>query len=280
VSTATHRLVCPFPPCSGWWNVSANVWQVPYHNVIGPNVPPLFRHFKCPGALVNFHLGTDRILSADRQGLIDRGEIYWARLAEWRASERRATEAAQAANTEPETPMMLPEGRPPDLTEGKIIYFPGRPADAPEPGAGEAATQPVDYGNVAGHHLGRAEVDNAHDTTRGLVVLAMAKMRETQGKLAACGNALDGAVGIATMAEMEVTAGNALVVAAVGSGADKPSPAEAMAEQMAVAVDTIMGPDGGNVFNAIEVARIRVETASQQVAAALTQAEQYLALLS
>jgi hypothetical protein len=125
-------------------------------------------------------------------------------------------------------------------------------------------------------------VDNAHDTTLGLVQIAIPRMEEAIGKLSGCINALNGATGIATMAEIEATAANALVIAAVGTGAGKPAPAEQMAEQMALGIDTIMGQDteGGNIFNAIEVAKIRVTAAVQQLNAAVEQARQYIALLS
>jgi hypothetical protein len=122
-------------------------------------------------------------------------------------------------------------------------------------------------------------VENAHDTTRGLILLAIPRIEEAIGKLSGVVNALNGATGIATMAEIEATAANALVIAAVGTGAGKPASAEQMAEQMALAIDTIMGPDG-NIFNAIEVAKIRVTAAIQSLTAALQKAREYVALLS
>jgi hypothetical protein len=235
--------------------------------------------FKCPGALVNFRFGTNEPNTPDRLGMAERAAIYEQRVEEFTAAEAEEVARRRAASTEPETPKGIPEGREPDLTEGKIIYFPGRPADAPEPGPGEAAAQTVDYGNVAGHHLGRTAVENAHDTTRGLILLAIPRIEEAIGKLSGVVNALNGATGIATMAEIEATAANALVIAAVGTGAGKPASAEQMAEQMALAIDTIMGPDG-NIFNAIEVAKIRVTAAIQSLTAALQKAREYVALLS
>lgn len=279
--SATHRIDCPFPPCEAWWNVGPNVWQVPYHSIRGATVPHVFAGvFKCPGALVNFRFGTNEPNTPDRIGMAERAAIYEARVEEWSEVERERVERLRAANTEPETPKGIPEGREPDLSEGRIIFFPGRPADAPEPGPGERPAQPVDHGNVAGHHLGRAAVENAHDTTKALVQLAKGKMSETKTKLDGCAAALGGATGLATMAEIEVSAAGALVVAAVGSGHGKPQCAQRMAEQVALAVDTIYGPGGANIFNGIEVAKVRVEIAAQQLAAAIAQAEQYIALLS
>jgi len=281
--TATHRIDCPFLPCEAWWNVGPNVWQVPYHSIRGASVPGIFRHvFKCPGALVGLRFGTAEPDTPSMAAMAERAAIYEARVEEWQAAERERVERLRATGGDiDETPLITPEGRKPtDSTPGNVLYFPGRPADAPEPGPGEEPAQVVEIGT--GHHLGRAAVDNAHDTTRGLVQLAIPRMEETIGKLTGCINALNGATGITTMAEVEATAANALIIAAVGTGAGKPAPAEAMAEQMAMGVDTIMGEsaDGGNIYNAIEVAKIRVTAAIQQVSAAVEQARQYVSLLS
>lgn len=277
----TAHVHCPFPPCTAeWWigvESGATFVSIPLHMPQGFEGAEWYE-VRCPGALGLVESIEPHAMNVRTADVVNRAyERLLIKIAHKREEAERAAEAEPGANS-PHIGFSV--GRPvdPELSQsGREMYFPGRPADAPEPGPGEAHPQ-VEIGT--GHHLGRAAVDNAHDTTKGLVILAMAKMRETQGKLAGCAAALNGAVGIATMAEIEATAGNALVIAAVGTGAGKPRPAEAMAEQMAVAVDTIMGPDGGNVFNAIEIARIRVETASQQIAAALQQAEQYVALLS
>jgi len=283
VSIPTHVIDCPFPPCVARWVVARNVWQVPYHTIRGPSVPPLFRGvFKCPGSLVGLLVGTTEPDTPSRAMMAERGRIYEERVEEWRETERERVERLRAAGGDvDETPWLAPEGRAPsDPTPGNVLYFPGRPADAPEPGPGEEPAQVVEIGT--GHHLGRAAVDNAHDTTKGLVLLAIPRMEEAIYKLSGCVNALNGTTGIATMAEIEATAANALVIAAVGTGAGKPAPAEAMAEQMALGVDTIMGEsaDGGNIYNAVEVAKIRVTAAIQQLSSAVENARQYIALLS
>lgn len=270
-------------PCTGRWVVSGTTWQVPFHTIRGPSVPPLLRgKFTCPGALVGLRFGTTEPDTPSMIAMEERGAIYQQRVEEIkRAEQARIAQLRAEAGEVDEEPELRPEGHAPDTeTHGEVIYFPGRPADAPEPGPGESATQPVDYGNVAGHHLGKAAMEDAHATARALTILARDKMNETLGKLAGCANALNGSVGLATMAEMEATAAQALVIAAVGTGAGKPTPAEQMAEQTALAVSTIMGTEGDNIFNAIEVARIRVELAAQQLTAAVEQANQYIALLS
>jgi hypothetical protein len=230
---------------------------------------------RCPGAL-GLVLPDTGEMSGSTADLVNRAyENFLIWLAHKHEREERAAEAARGAAG---PHIGFPVGRAVDPDRPDEQWFPGRPADAPEPGPGESHPV-VDHGNVAGHHLGRAAVDNAHDTTRGLVLLALTRMRETQGKLMGAQHALNGVTGIVTMAEIEATAANALVIAAVGTGAGKPRPAEAMAEQMAMAVDTLMGRDG-NIFTATELAKIRVETMAQQMAAAIQNAEQYIALLS
>jgi hypothetical protein len=280
--TSTHRIDCPFPPCNAWWNVHFNVTQVPYHNLRGADVPEIFQRFKCPGSLTNFYIGTSNPLEPDVKRMQRGMQIYTQRVEEWRAAEKRRIERLRAENGDAdEAPLIAPEGREAiDPTPGNPLYFPGRPADAPEPGPGEEPAQTVDKGNIAGHRLGRAEMEDAHATARALTILARDKMNETLTKLAGCGHALNGSVGLATMAEIEATAAQALVIAAVGTGSGKPAPAEQMAEQTALGVSTIMGTQGDNIFNAIEVARIRVELAAQQITAAIEQANQYIALLS
>jgi hypothetical protein len=305
---SAFHIVCPFPPCTAEWWIGGGhgqtIFEVPLHLPQGFEGADRY-DLRCPGALLRPRLdGPDAtpLYLPDDVELITRAyerHLLWlAKTHDEQAAERGAIDATlndldrrDRENEPPISPepppsagayMGGPLGRPADWERPREEYFPGRPADAPEPGPGDPPAGYVPSGVEGIHLTGRDAMDNAHDTTKGLVLLAMAKMNETQGKLAGCAAALGGAVGLATMAEMEATAGNALVIAAVGTGAGKPRSAEAMAEQMAVAVDTIMGEghEGGNLFNAIEIARIRVEAAAQQIAAALQQAEQYVALLS
>jgi len=230
---------------------------------------------RCPGAVQTLKGDGDEPTDLDPPAVEQMNRAYETHLIRLATEREQAERAAEAEQGRAGPHIGFPVGRPVDHERSTDMYFPGRPADAPEPGPGEPHPQ-VEIGQ--GHHLGRAAVDNSHDTTRGLVQLAIPRMEEAIGKLAGCVNTLNGATGIATMAEIEATAANALVIAAVGTGAGKPAAAEAMAEQMAMGVDTIMGED--NVFNAIEVGKIRVTAAIQQLTAAVEQARQYVALLS
>lgn len=278
--TATHRIDCPFPPCEAWWNVAANVWRVPYHNVRGPSVPPSFRGaFKCPGALVGLRFGTSEPDTPSRAAMSHRASVYWARVEGVMEAERERVERLRAEGGDvDETPLITPEGREPtDPTPGNILYFPGRPADAPEPGPGESHP-PVEIGQ--GHHLGRSAVDNAHDTTRGLAQLAVNELGKTQEVLSTITAALDAAEAQGVAAEALIHAASALVTAAVGTGENANAAGNEMAEQTAVSLSTIGGDNADNIQAAIQVAKIRVELAVQQIAAAVTKANEYIASLS
>lgn len=277
----TIHIVCPFPPCTAEWWVGREPGQtrfpVPFHMPQGFEGADGYE-LRCPGAVQTLKGEGDEPNELDPPAVEQMDRAYETLLIRLATERERAERAAEAEQAKQHPHIGFNVGRKPNLSQhGTEMYFPGRPADAPEPGPGEAPAQPVEIGQ--GHHLGRAAMDNAHDTTRGLVQIAIPRMEEAIGKLSGCVNALNGATGIATMAEIEATAANALVIAAVGTGAGKPAPAEQMAEQMALAVDTIMGPDD-NIFNAIELAKIRVTVAIQQLTAAVEQARQYVALLS
>lgn len=280
----TVHLVCPFPPCTAEWWVGRQPAQthfpIPFHMPQGFEGSARY-DLRCPGTAHTVSGDGDEpsdLPAPSVEAMTRAYEYHLLRLAVEREREQRQSDAERA---KAQHHLGFPVGRPVDHEQSTDMYFPGRPADAPEPGPGEAPAQHVDYGNVAGHHLGRAAVENAHDTARGLVLLAIPRMEEAIGKLTGVMHALNGAIGITTMAEIEATAANALVIAAVGSGAGKPTSAERMAEQMVLAIDTIMGVTRpGNIFNAIEVAKIRVTAAIQQLTAAVSKAREYVALLS
>lgn len=156
-------------------------------------------------------------------------------------------------------------------------YFPGRPADAPEPGVGEppAAPAPLD----AGYALGKAEMENSHATTKGLAMLARNQMGLTQDLLARITAALEEAEMLAVAAESQIRSVQGLVVACVGTGAGASSSGERMAEQTALAVSTLSS-DTNSVLVAVRLTKSRVESAHEQMASAAEQAAAYIATLS
>jgi hypothetical protein len=120
--------------------------------------------------------------------------------------------------------------------------------------------------------------DSSHSTTRGLAELSVNQMGITQDLLARITNALDEAESIAIAAESQVRSVQGLVVACVGTGDRAPESGERMAEQTALAVDTIAG--GDNILMAIQVAKNRVQNAHDQIASGAEHGRRYIGQLS
>lgn len=282
MTTAVVR--CPFPPCTAEWWVGLEAGQTrvsaPFHLPEGDFEGRDWFEIRCPGALTMFKSETEVLeLTALSAEQVNRAyENYLLRLAQYHEQQDREAEAEQG-KTGPY--IGGPVGRPVDLTVHPVEqWFPGRPADAPEPGPGEPA--PSVPADVEGHRLqGRegTKMDDSHARTAQLTSLALGQLGQTQDVLARVTDMLDQATGLASAAEHQITSAQSLVVSAVGSGAGKPAPAEQMAEQTALAVNTVAGTEGGNLFNAINLSKIRVEAANQQIAGAVANGQAYLALL-
>lgn len=278
---ATVHLVCPFPPCTAEWWTGLEPGQtrvsVPYHLPEGDFEGIEGYTVRCPGALAMFNCETRELelvpLSAEQ---VERAAgVYRVRLASKREREQRAAEAEQGTGGHW---VGGPLGRPANLSQhGSEMYFPGRPADAPEPGVGEPPAMPVEIGT--GHHLGRAAMDNAHSTTKGLADLAINQMGLTQDLLARITASLEEAEALAVAAEAQIHAVSSLVTSAVGTGADAGANGEAMAEQTMLALGTIGGENADNIQVAIQLAKIRVELAHQQITGAVTAGKAYSASL-
>jgi hypothetical protein len=184
--------------------------------------------------------------------------------------------AAGTADGAPYKPLAAGEsvGRPVDPTNE---YFPGRPADAPEPNPGERPEMLPSW-ELGGGHLGGSAVDNSHSTTQGLVGLAINQMGLTQDLLARVTSALDEAEAVAVASESQIRTVQSLVMAAVGTGEGAPPSGEQMAEHTALAVDTISGD--ASVGLAVHLAKVRAETANNQILAAVANAQEFLRTLS
>lgn len=260
-----RHLKCPFPPCTAeWWfgNLAQNT--IPPHQAEGFATAAVWLPW-CPGTMTAYKPDSQELTEPDKAKIERAYQQYLARQAET----VREPEDVYSGEY-----LGAPIGRPVDPDRDRDEFFPGRPADAPEPGPGEAHPA-VEIGT--GHHLGKAAMDNAHGTAAGLAGLAINQMGLTQDLLARLTSALDEAESLAQAAESQITAVQSLVISAVGTGEGTGEGGNKMAEQTALAVDTIGGGEGGNIFNAINVAKIRVELAHQQVAAAVDGGNQYIA---
>lgn len=152
-------------------------------------------------------------------------------------------------------------------------HFPGRPADAPEPGPGDAPANrvPLDLGGGA---LGKAAMDDARNNLKAMTTLAIGQMEQTQDLLARLQEAIQTAEGLTVAAEHQARSAQALVTAAVGSGSGMPPSAEGMAEQVTLAVSTI-GDQGDGILPALRLAHRRVRDAFVQLGSAIENAKTY-----
>jgi hypothetical protein len=278
---ASARIQCPFVPCTYSTHVGLAPGQehvaVPFHQGEGgAHVTWIVEAGVCPGTGIVIDLTNDgRPRGADAEKMIKAYSDYRKRL----VAARDAAAAARKKLREQSPFIGGPVGRPVDWERPRGEYFPGRPADAPEPGQGEAPSAPVPTG-VEGHHLsGRDAVDDSHAATVGLTRLALQQHGQAQEALSVVTELLERATAMAAVAETHVQSANSLVISAVGTGAGKPAAAEQMAEQTALATDTMSSSDGGNLHNAINLAKIRAETAHQQIAAATAHGQAYIGLL-
>lgn len=302
---SAFHVVCPFPPCTAEWWVGGGhgqtIFEVPLHLPQGFEGADRY-DLRCPGALLRPRLdGPDAtpLYLPDDVELITRAyerHLLWlAKTHDEQAAERGTIDTTlddldrrDRENEPPISPEPPPTagtyiggplGRPADWERPREEYFPGRPADAPEPGPGDPPAGYVPSGVEGIHLTGRDAMDDSHAATVGLTRLALQQHAQAQEALSVVTELLERATAMAATAETHVQSANALVIGAVGTGAGKPAPAEALAEQTALAVDTLSGTQGGNLHNAINLAKIRAETAHQQIAGATSNGQAYIGLL-
>lgn len=152
-------------------------------------------------------------------------------------------------------------------------YFPGRPADAPEPGVGErpAGRPAMDLG---GGFLGRAAVDNARDQLRTLVTMAIDQMASGQDTLARMTALVDSIAALASVVQENLRASQGLIEAAVGNGDHLPESAVSLRAQLAAATESAR-PSSEGLTVAL---RVQIEMAFSQLASAIEAANEYRAL--
>ena len=271
------------------------LWVYPIHDVVGPG--SWYGHCPASHFLITYlPEGGYRITDYAAGVLADQGQFYTKWLLEReRAAKDRARKPPPPKRTVQDVITYLAGGDEPPPTEVERLlrthgahvdprvtnadYFPGRPTDAGEPGAGDAPVAPVPAGVGGEPMTGRgAMADNSHSTTRGLAELAVNQMGQTQDLLARITNAIDEAEAISIAVQSQVRSVQGLVTACVGTGEGAPASGEQMAEQTMLAVDTIAGDN--NILIALRVAKSRVEAAHQQINAAVEHGRTYIGVLS
>lgn len=268
------------------------VWVYPIHDVEGP----ASWWGRCPASQfqINFTPDGGYTLSEYAQRwLADRGLVYTREIV--KRLIRKARDTGKDPDPTPGVDQIIAwmAGGDDAFRRGRVplpskVYperprdehFPGRPADAPEPGAGDPPTAAVPAGVAGDHFTGRQAMDSSHHSTaKGLAELAVNQMDVTLGLLARITNAIDEAEGVTVAAEYQIGSVAGLVTAAVGTGANAPRSAEQMAEQVALGKSTI-GDQSDGILPALRLARTRIETAQRQVAAAKEHGYAYIRSLS
>lgn len=156
-------------------------------------------------------------------------------------------------------------------------YFPGRPADAPEPGVGDEPAAKIPLDKLAGHSqpLGKAEAMTTREQHLAMIAATRAKIGESQDALGRVYAGLEALEGVAALLPPNVEAASSLADATVGVLADNNLPESAlkMRVQLAAAKDTTTGTDG--IAGAIRLVRMRIDALAQQLAVASAAAEEY-----
>jgi hypothetical protein len=156
-------------------------------------------------------------------------------------------------------------------------FFPGRPADAPEPGPGEPGAVTIAWDEpLSLTSLGKTHVDNARDQLRALLSMAVEQLAQTQDTLARASAQADGAGSLRAAAEQQLIAAEGLVAAAIGSASDLPQAAERLQEQIMVAKQSVA--DGDGIAGAVALLSDRLQVAHEQLSAAVSAAEEYKAI--
>lgn len=268
MSIPTHRVTCPFPPCGASWVQLAERWDVPWHKPHGSAKGAAWLT-QCPGSLMLYRFdGT--LITPDREKLKRAISAYELAVAAIRAR-------GHSGELDQTPPSMLPHGRPPDEAFGNVVYFPGRPADAPEPGAGDppAAAVPPDVGGTS--LTGRDNSMSDRHALKALALVAANQLQQLGGVLDRITAEIAAAQSLSVAAEHQVHSAQVLVNRCVGTGAGAPQPGQMMAEYTALATDVLTGPQG-SVPASLSLALNRVETARTQVRLAETNARAYAAI--
>lgn len=250
----TRRLLCPFLPCSGTWDVPDTQNAVPVHDAVG--VPPYVDWLPhCPGSLTQYRPGSVALIPQDRDRMHRAMTAYANHL---RARGDRGDTSGG--------PLGREAGRPYD----EIFPLKSRPDEGPQPGEAPHGVVPP---GVHGQPLGHGSMDNARDNLRTLVAVAIGGFGQTQDSLARATASIDLVDAILDEAETHVTAAIALSRAAVGTSDSAPEPAIAMVASAAAGQSTIVDDDG--VRGALALARSRVALAYASMQAAIEHGRAY-----
>lgn len=268
------RLRCPaYPMCTAEYVVhfpdgpGQNSWGTTVRHVVPSGS---MMNERCPASGIRV-TWVGRIKGGDRERINVVGADWVRRTAEalaTRANDHAADEIEQGLRE------LLQIGREPDRPRDD--YFPGRPADVPEPGVGERPAGLVPW-DIGGGLLGRAAVDNARDQLRTLLTMAIEEMGAAQDTLARMTALVDSVGALAEAVKSNLTATSGLLAAAIGTGdglSAPPEPAARMQAQVAAAVEGVTRSES----SITESLKVKIEQTFSQVGAAIEAAREYQAI--
>jgi hypothetical protein len=154
-------------------------------------------------------------------------------------------------------------------------YFPGRPADEPEPGIGEQPAKKLPLTQI-GQHLGKAEQMSTREQHIEMIAAARRAIGEAEEKLAMALAALEQLEKVTSTLPPGVTAAHALVHAAVGGSEALPESGIAMRANITAALDTVGGD--GSLTQSVALVRSRISALASQLRAASSAGETYAAI--
>jgi hypothetical protein len=252
---------------------SARVLVYPIHEVVGG----ASWFGRCPAS----QLVVPFLSAAGRAVLSDATKVYLRMAGERAAAEKarrdRVAEAVHdlldAVEDGRPVPATPPRPTPPSVED----YFPGRPADAPEPGVGDAPAAKLPLDKLAGHSqpLGKAGEMTSRETHMAMIAATLQKIGEAQEATASAILALEDLERATTVLGPHCDAASSLADATVGVLADNNMPESAiqMRVNLSLAKDTATGGDG--IIQAVGLVRMRVTALVQQLAQASDAARRY-----
>lgn len=156
-------------------------------------------------------------------------------------------------------------------------FYPGRPADAPEPGPGDPPAARVPLDTVRGEHLGRSAVDNARDQLRQLLAAVIEQGGQAQEVLAKATAMTDSVAAYRLAAQQAMISAESLMNVAIGQTSDVPQPAQDMRAAILTVKDQL-ADEGGTVVAALEKLREEIATTHREIGAAAESAREYAAI--
>lgn len=158
-------------------------------------------------------------------------------------------------------------------------YFPGRPADAPEPGVGDAPDMPVPP-NADVTPLGRAgEMDNAKDNLNALIAACGASLDSYIEDLSRVLGLIERTQAMRVVANETVTNAQQLMIITLGSDPQgSPQPARDMIAMTRLSRTTLSGGGAQSVVLSLAAAHEAILAALNQANSARANATAYLAM--